>query len=113
VRLVREADKPIAQVARELGIKEGTLGNWVDADRPSAESRTLTSGWNAYRSWAMRAVMAWSSASPRRSARFDAVGLADEPDVMVSASLAARRRRPNPRIRRLAASAAELLDQCR
>ncbi len=28
VRLVRETGKPIAQVARELGVKEGTLGNW-------------------------------------------------------------------------------------
>jgi transposase len=33
VRLVRETGKPIARVARELGIKEGTLGNWVSADR--------------------------------------------------------------------------------
>lgn len=29
VRLVIEASRPIAQVARELGINEGTLGNWV------------------------------------------------------------------------------------
>jgi transposase len=29
VRLVFETGKPIAQVARELGINEGTLGNWV------------------------------------------------------------------------------------
>ena len=29
VRLVRETGKPIAQVARELGVNEGTLGNWV------------------------------------------------------------------------------------
>jgi transposase-like protein len=34
VRLVRETGKPIAQVARELGIHDGTLGNWVNADRP-------------------------------------------------------------------------------
>ncbi len=33
VRLVRETGKPIAQVARELGIHDGTLGNWVNADR--------------------------------------------------------------------------------
>jgi len=33
VRLVRETGKPIAQVARDLGINPGTLGNWVDADR--------------------------------------------------------------------------------
>jgi transposase len=28
VRLVRETGKSIAQVARDLGINEGTLGNW-------------------------------------------------------------------------------------
>jgi transposase len=33
VRLVRETGKPIAQVARDLGIHDGTLGNWVSADR--------------------------------------------------------------------------------
>jgi transposase len=33
VRQVRETGKPIAQVARDLGINEGTLGNWVNADR--------------------------------------------------------------------------------
>jgi transposase len=33
VRIVRETGKPIAQVARELGINEGTLGNWVAKDR--------------------------------------------------------------------------------
>src|SRR6266498_3455859 len=33
VRLVRETGKPIAEVARDLGIKEGTLGNWVNADK--------------------------------------------------------------------------------
>ena len=29
VRLVIESSRPIAAVARELGINEGTLGNWV------------------------------------------------------------------------------------
>lgn len=28
VRLVVETGKPIAKVARELGVNEGTLGNW-------------------------------------------------------------------------------------
>jgi len=33
VRLVIELSRPIAQVARELGINEGTLGNWVNQYR--------------------------------------------------------------------------------
>ena len=33
VRIVRETGKPVAQVARELGVNEGTLGNWVMLDR--------------------------------------------------------------------------------
>lgn len=28
VRLVLQTGKPIAQVARDLGVSEGTLGNW-------------------------------------------------------------------------------------
>jgi transposase len=37
VRLVRETGKPIARVARELGVNEGTLGNWVTLDRQRRE----------------------------------------------------------------------------
>jgi transposase len=33
VRIVRETGKPVAQVARDLGIHEGTLGNWVNKAR--------------------------------------------------------------------------------
>ena len=33
VRIVRETGKPIAQVARDLGIHAGTLGNWLARDR--------------------------------------------------------------------------------
>jgi transposase len=41
VRIVRETGKPIAEVARDLGIHEGTLGNWVKRDR---EARGETDG---------------------------------------------------------------------
>jgi transposase len=37
VRLVRETGKPIAQVARDLGIVPGTLENWVAKDRRRRE----------------------------------------------------------------------------
>ena len=33
VRIVRETNKPIAVVARDLGINPGTLGNWVKKER--------------------------------------------------------------------------------
>jgi transposase len=33
VELVRTTDRPIAQIARELGIYDSTLGNWVKQDR--------------------------------------------------------------------------------
>ena len=33
VRLVIDSSRPIAQVARELSVNEGTLGNWVNVYR--------------------------------------------------------------------------------
>jgi transposase len=49
VRIVQETGKPIAQVARELGVNEGTLGNWVvrarrardGGDAPLSESERV------------------------------------------------------------------------
>lgn len=37
VRIVAETDKPVAQVARDLGISPYTLHNWVQADRRQPE----------------------------------------------------------------------------
>lgn len=37
VRIVKETRKPVAVVARELGINEGTLGGWVATDRRARE----------------------------------------------------------------------------
>jgi transposase len=33
VKMVLESSRPIAQVARDLGLNEGTLGNWVNTYR--------------------------------------------------------------------------------
>jgi transposase len=33
VKMVLDGSRPIAQVARDLGLNEGTLGNWVNAHR--------------------------------------------------------------------------------
>ena len=35
VQFVISSGRPIAEVARNLGIVEGTLGNWVAGDRKS------------------------------------------------------------------------------
>jgi transposase len=38
VRIVVETGKPIAQVARDLGINAGTLGNWVARERAAGRA---------------------------------------------------------------------------
>jgi transposase-like protein len=44
VKLVIERSRPIAQVARELGVNEGTLGSWVKhyRDEHAGEEPPLT-----------------------------------------------------------------------
>jgi transposase len=41
VRIVNETNKSVAAAARDLGVNEGTLGNWVARDR---EARAGTEG---------------------------------------------------------------------
>ncbi len=44
MRIVRETRRPISEVARELGIGAGVLGNWVRKDRiERGEAEGLTS----------------------------------------------------------------------
>ena len=44
VRIVRETRRPVAEVARELGIGAGVFGNWIRRDRiERGEAEGLTS----------------------------------------------------------------------
>lgn len=42
VRLVTESGKPIAKVARELGVNDGTLGNWCAKARRERDGDGLS-----------------------------------------------------------------------
>ena len=42
VRIVEETGKPLAVVARELGVHEGTLGNWVNQYRAKRKPGAMT-----------------------------------------------------------------------
>ena len=44
VRIVVETGKPIAQVARDLGVNPGTLGNWVAQARAASGGGGALSG---------------------------------------------------------------------
>lgn len=44
VRIVRETGKSIAQVARDLGINDGTLANWVKKDREARGEAAAVGG---------------------------------------------------------------------
>jgi transposase len=43
VRIVEETGKPIAVVARDLGVNEGTLGNWVNKARAERDGSSSLS----------------------------------------------------------------------
>src|SRR4051812_30621814 len=72
VRLVFETGKPMAQVARELGVNEGTLGNWVAVarhQRVGGDGPLSEDEW-AIRSWRPRSATWSGSICTRRPRRW-------------------------------------------
>ena len=58
VRIVEETNKPITQVARDLGVNEGTLGNWVQRAR-AARLRAEVAELRMERDVLKRSVVLW------------------------------------------------------
>src|SRR3954467_3202199 len=72
VRLVFETGKPMAQVARELGVNEGTLGNWVAVarhQRVGGDGPLSEDEW-VIRSWRPRSATWSGSICTRRPRRW-------------------------------------------
>ncbi|MFJ4806955.1 transposase [Streptomyces murinus] len=92
VRIVREAGEPVVQVARGLGINEGTLAMWISREKEAARvgldrtsgpgsrgcaRRIMGCGWNVTCSGDR-----WSCGSRRR--RSDGCGLHRRPEEQPS-----------------------------
>ena len=67
--LVESSGRPIAEVARSLGVAEGTLWNWVKQSRDANTRRMILTGCPSpsVTSCAVSARRTWSSARTRRS----------------------------------------------
>lgn len=49
VKLANESDKPVAQIARDLGINENTLHTWINKySRPTAHDKSVRSDDHLY-----------------------------------------------------------------
>ena len=69
VRIVRETGKSIAEVARDLGLNPGTLGNWVKKDQVErGEVEGLTGDELSY------AIITWIEHTYNRRRRQRALG---------------------------------------
>ena len=77
MRLVRETGRPIAQVARELGVNARTLRNWVNAEhRPHGDGNGASGGAGVEKLARMREdVPALAAASGARESRASMVPL--------------------------------------